>query len=242
MMAGVVGMAAGAMAGADILIVEDDRGINDLMRMALSHEGYACDQAFTGIEAVNLAAKKKYHLVLLDVNLPDIDGFSLYRHLENMPVIFVTARDEIHDRLKGFDCGAEDYIIKPFDLQELLARVKVALRSSAAAAAKNPEATEAVRFAHVTVDFTKRAAFTEGKPHSGRKPVKLGNQEWALLEALIRHKNRTLTREQLLRLAWGIDYEGDSRTVDVHIRRLRDKLGLEEQIVTVYKTGYRLEI
>lgn len=212
-----------------ILIVEDDRAINDLMKMTLSHDGYECNQAFTGIEAVNMAANRKYDLILLDVNLPDMDGFSIYKYFEDMPVIFVTARDEIDDRLRGFRCGAEDYIIKPFDLQELLARVKVAIR-------RNSKEDNTVCFAGINVDFQKQKIISEGKKTS------LSNQEWALLEALYIHKNQNLTREQLLQLAWDMDYEGDIRTVDVHIRRLREKLGLADHIVTVYKTGYRLEI
>lgn len=216
-----------------ILIIEDERAINDLIKMTLSHEGYICHQALTGIAAMNMAAKNKYDLILLDVNLPDIDGFSLYSHLGETPVIFVTARDEIDDRLKGFGCGAEDYIIKPFDLQELLARVKVALRRTYE---ENGLRSRTVRFADITVDFEKREVFAE------EKRVKLSNQEFALLEVLVDHKNQTLSREQLLQMAWDVDYEGELRTVDVHIRRVRDKLGLEDNIVTVYKTGYRLEI
>ena len=201
--------------------------------MTLSHEGYGCNQALTGIEAMNMAAKNEYDLILLDVNLPDINGFSLYGHLGDTPVIFVTARDEIDDRLKGFGCGAEDYIIKPFDLQELLARVKVALRRTRE---EDDLRSRIVRFAGITVDFGKKEAFVK------EKRVKLSNREFALLEVLVNHKNQTLSREQLLQMAWDVDYEGELRTVDVHIRRVRDKLGLEDNIVTVYKTGYRLEI
>lgn len=217
----------------NILIVEDEKAINDLIKMTLSHEGYICNQALTGIEAMNMAAKNEYDLILLDVNLPDINGFSLYSHLGDKPVIFVTARDEIDDRLKGFGCGAEDYIIKPFDLQELLARVKVALRRTHE---EDDLQRRTVRFADITVDFEKREVFAK------EKRVKLSNQEFTLLEVLVDHKNQTLSREQLLQMAWDVDYEGELRTVDVHIRRVRDKLGLEDNIVTVYKTGYRLEI
>lgn len=217
----------------NILIVEDEKAINDLIRMTLSHEGYICNQALTGIEAMNIAAKNEYDLILLDVNLPDINGFSLYNHLGDKPVIFVTARDEIDDRLKGFGCGAEDYIIKPFDLQELLARVKVALRRTHE---EDDLRRRTVRFADITVDFGKKEVFVK------ENRVKLSNREFALLEVLVNHKNQTLSREQLLQMAWDVDYEGELRTVDVHIRRVRDKLGLEDNIVTVYKTGYRLEI
>ena len=213
----------------DILIVEDDASINDLMKMTLSLEGYRCDQAFTGIEGINMAGKRKYDLILLDVNLPDLDGFSLYRHIDGISVIFVTARDEIEDRLRGFRCGAEDYIVKPFDLQELIARVNVALR-------RNSSHEEIVRFADLSIDLGRCEV------RLGKEKIKLSNQEFALLKTLIEHKNQTLSRRQLLDLAWDMDYEGELRTVDVHIRRLREKLRLDEQIVTVYKTGYRLEM
>ena len=212
-----------------ILIVEDDQSINDLIKMTLSHGGYQCTQAMTGIEAINLADKNNFDLVLLDVNLPDIDGFFVYPHLGESPVIFVTARDEIDDRLKGFCCGAEDYIVKPFDLKELLARVKVVLR-------RNQSTDASVRVGHLSIDTKRQAVF------AGEKKVDLTRQEYALLESLIKHKNQTLTREQLLQMAWGLDYEGELRTVDVHVRRLREKLDLQNEIVTVYKVGYRLEI
>lgn len=212
-----------------ILIVEDEIAINDLMKMTLTHAGYNCSQALTGIEAVNMTSKTKFDLVLLDVNLPDIDGFSVYKHLGDVPVIFVTARDEIDDRLKGFCCGAEDYIVKPFDLQELLARVKVVLR-------RQQKDESVVHFAHITIDFNRCEVCDHGTK------VELTNQEYALFVAFVSHKNQTLTREQLLTLAWGADYEGELRTVDVHVRRLREKLELQEQIVTVYKVGYRLEL
>jgi len=212
-----------------ILIVEDEAAINDLIKMTLSHEGYTCWQAFTGIEAINLVERTKFDLVLLDVNLPDLDGFSVYKHLGDVPVIFVTARDEIDDRLNGFCCGAEDYIVKPFDLQELLARVKVVLRRQS-----KDEAD--LRFGHITIDSNRCEVY------DGENKVQLTSQEYALLLAFVQHKNQTLTREQLLHLAWGVDYEGEMRTVDVHVRRLREKLSLQKEIVTVYKMGYRLEI
>lgn len=212
-----------------ILIVEDETAINNLIKMTLSHEGYSCSQALTAIEAMNMAGKTNYDLVLLDVNLPDLDGFSVYKHLGDIPVIFVTARDEIDDRLKGFCCGAEDYIVKPFDLQELLARVRVVLR-------RHQKENSVVCFDHIVIDMGRCEVEVDGTK------VELTNQEYALLSAFASHKNQTLTREQLLDLAWGINYEGELRTVDVHVRRLREKLGLEHQIVTVYKVGYRLEI
>ena len=214
----------------EILIIEDDVSINELIKMTLMNEGCSCMQAFCGVEAMNMTDMHRYDLVLLDVNLPDIDGFSLYGRLGNSPVIFITARDEISDKIRGFDCGAEDYIVKPFDLQELVKRVNVVLRRNLH---KNEEK---ICIGMTTVDFRRAEAETNGKT------VGLNRQELQLLKALVDHKEMTLTRRQLLDLAWDDDYCGDVRTVDVHIRRLRDKLDLGEHIVTVYKVGYRLEM
>ena len=182
---------------ATLLIVEDDKTINGLMVRALSVNGHQCLTAFTGSEALSAIKGQKADLVLLDINLPDMDGFWLAGQLGDVPVIYVTARSEIHDRVRGLDGGAEDYIVKPFHIQELISRVHVVLR----------------RY----------------------------QKEFELLKALIYNKNITLTREQLLDAAWGWDYEGEDRTVDVHIQRLRKKLSWEKHIKTIYKTGYRLE-
>lgn len=212
---------------ARLLIVEDEKAINELMVRTLSTTGHQCLAAFTGSEAISVAKKQKPDLVLLDINLPDMDGFHVMKHIEGIPVIYVTARNEIGDRVRGLDGGAEDYIVKPFHLQELISRVNVVLRRYK---------REAVFcLGQVTVDLQNCEASLKGRR------IALTRREFELLKTLILNKNITLTRQQLLNAAWGWEYEGEERTVDVHIQRLRKKLNWENEIKTIYKTGYRLE-
>ncbi len=218
---------------ADILIIEDDRKINELIRRTLSMTGHQGLTAFSGREALSVLERKSADLILLDIGLPDMDGFSLMRQLRaeyrDIPVICVTARDEVPDRVKGLKDGAEDYIVKPFAMEELLARIQVVLR----------------RFCKEQNSFCIRDVevnLAEGTATRGGKDAGLTNREFALLKILLLNKNIALSRERLLDLVWGMDYYGDDRTVDVHIRRLRQKLGLEEDIRTIFKYGYRLEM
>lgn len=214
---------------AKILIVEDDRDINELLVRCLSMNGHDCLAAYDGSGAISAAEKEKTDLILLDINLPDMDGFSVMKRLGDIPVIYVTARDEIKDRIRGLEQGAEDYIVKPFDFRELTARVGVVLRRF--------HKEEAVfRYKDVTVDLQKKRVWL------GEHEVDLTRQEYELLQTLIRHKNITLSRQQLLDAAWGWDYEGEMRTVDVHIQRLRKKLRMDECIKTIFRMGYRLEV
>ena len=212
---------------ATLLIVEDDKTINGLMVRALSVNGHQCLTAFTGSEALSAIKGQKADLVLLDINLPDMDGFWLAGQLGDVPVIYVTARSEIHDRVRGLDGGAEEYIVKPFHIQELISRVNVVLRRY--------QKENIFCLGDVEVDLQNCQAFQRGEE------ITLTKREFELLKALIYNKNITLTREQLLDAAWGWDYEGEDRTVDVHIQRLRKKLSWEKHIKTIYKTGYRLE-
>ncbi len=218
---------------ADILIIEDDKKINELIRRTLSMTGHQGLTAFSGREALLSLEQKRADLILLDIGLPDMDGFSLMRRLSedygDIPVICVTARDEVADRVKGLVGGAEDYIVKPFAMEELLARVQVVLRRF-----HKGQNIYVIRDVEVNL-----AAGTAAR---GGRAVELTNREFELLKILLINKNIALSRERLLDLAWGMDYYGDDRTVDVHIRRLRQKLGLEKDIKTVFKYGYRLEI
>lgn len=213
---------------ARLLIVEDDRTISELMARTLSVNGHHCLTAHKGSEAVSVMKKLTVDLVLLDINLPDMSGFQLIKQFENVPVIYVTARNDISDRVRGLDGGAEDYIVKPFHIQELISRVHVVLRRY--------QRESIVCLGQIMVDLVNYKAYRN------EQEIPLTKQEFELLKALIYNKNLTLTREQLLNAAWGWDYEGDERTVDVHIQRLRKKLDLENNIKTIYKTGYRLEI
>ena len=218
---------------ADILIIEDDKKINELIRRTLSMTGHQGLTAFSGREALLSLEQKRADLILLDIGLPDMDGFSLMRRLSedygDIRVICVTARDEVADRVKGLVGGAEDYIVKPFAMEELLARVQVVLRRF-----HKEQNIYVIRDVEVNL-----AAGTVAR---GGRAVELTNREFELLKILLINKNIALSRERLLDLAWGMDYYGDDRTVDVHIRRLRQKLGLEKDIKTVFKYGYRLEI
>ena len=213
---------------ASILIAEDAPAINSLMAANLRLVGHNCDQAYTGEQALAFSAKKTYDLVLLDVMLPGVDGFAVKAKLPpDQPVIFVTAKAALDDKLRGLGLGAEDYIVKPFEVLELLARVETVLRRTS----RNATVFE---FRDLVVDLNARQVRRAGRE------VALTPQEFALLESLVVNRNLALSREQLLALAWGYDYEGETRTVDVHIQRLRRKLGLEKEIQTVFKVGYRL--
>lgn len=218
---------------ADILIVEDDRRICELIRRTLTMTGHQGLPAFSGREALSVLEEKRIDLILLDIGLPDMDGFALMRQIarefEGIPVICVTARDEIPDRVKGLKGGAEDYIVKPFAMEELLARVQVVLR-------RFHKEQSVFRIRDVEVDLT------GGIVKRSEVSVDLTNREYELLKVLLLNRNIALSRERLLELAWGRDFYGDDRTVDVHIRRLRQKLGLEEDIKTIFRYGYRLEI
>lgn len=213
---------------ARILIVEDDRAISGLIVRTLTVNGHQCLTAFRGSEAVSVFEKQSVDLVLLDINLPDMDGFSVAKKLKEVPIIYVTARGEISDRIRGLDSGGEDYIVKPFHIQELVSRVNVVLRRY------NKE--DIFCLGRVKADLQ------SGKVFLDEEEIVLTKREFELLKMLILNKNITLTREQILNGAWEWDYDGDERTVDIHIQRLRKKLNWESYIKTIYKTGYRLEV
>ncbi|MBQ4059364.1 MAG: response regulator transcription factor [Lachnospiraceae bacterium] len=212
-----------------ILIVEDDKSINELMVRYLKITGHNCLTAFSGGEALSVIKQEKPDLILLDINLPDINGFEIIKLISGIPIIYVTARSAINDRVKGLDGGAEDYIVKPFDFQELIARVNVVLR-------RYGKEDHLRHLGETTIDLK------NFKVYKNNNELNVTKQEFELLHALITNKNVTMTRQQLLNAAWGWDYEGDERTVDVHIQRLRKKLNLDSYIKTIYKIGYRLEI
>lgn len=214
---------------AKILIVEDEKAINDLIRFNLELIGHECSQVFDGEAGLEMALGTTYDLIILDVMLPKYSGFEIMEQIKGTPVIFVTARSAAGDRIKGLRLGADDYITKPFDILELIERVKAVLRRTKAEAA-------CFEFDDIHIDFTSRTVTKSGVR------IDLKPKEFDLLAALVTNRNIALSREKLLRLVWDFDYEGDTRTVDVHIQRLRQKLGISERIKTVYKTGYRFEI
>ncbi len=214
-----------------ILIVDDEKPICDLIDINLSSAGYQCRSVQDGLEALDLIEKEEYDLILLDVMLPGADGYDIMEYIRplRIPVIFITAKHEVRDRVKGLKLGAEDYLVKPFDVVELMARVEVVLRRY--------HKTESILTAgDVTVDVEARKVTKAGVP------VFLTNKEYGLLVLFIRNKNIALFRENLYERVWGDEYLGDSRTLDLHVQRLRRKMGWEEKLVAVYKIGYRLEI
>lgn len=213
---------------AKILIVEDEKNINELIKRNLQLVGHKCIQCFDGHQALKELYNDKFDLILLDVMLPGISGFDLIAKLDDTPVIFVTAKGELEDKLKGLSLGAEDYIVKPFEMLELIARVGVVLRRS-------DKVEKIFVLKNTKVDLEKRTVSVDGEQ------VVLTPQEYNLLEILIANKNVAMSREKLLELAWGFDYEGETKTVDVHIQKLRKKLKWETEIKTIVKMGYRLE-
>ena len=217
---------------AKILIVEDEKSINDLILMNLSLVGHTCNQAFDGNEAFSALNECNPDLILLDVMIPYRDGFSLMQEkvFKEVPVIFLTAKDAVADKVKGLNLGADDYITKPFEAVELIARVDAVLRRT------QKFSKSKFIIGNVSVNILER------KVRVNNTEVELTNREFMLLEVLINNRNIALSRERLLDLVWGYDFEGDVRTVDVHITKLRKKLVLGKYIKTVYKLGYRLEI
>ena len=217
---------------AKILLVEDEKSINDLILMNLSLVGHTCNQAFDGNEAFSALNECNPDLILLDVMIPYRDGFSLMQEkvFKEVPVIFLTAKDAVADKVKGLNLGADDYITKPFEAVELIARVDAVLRRT------QKFSKSKFIIGNVSVNILER------KVRVNNTEVELTNREFMLLEVLINNRNIALSRERLLDLVWGYDFEGDVRTVDVHITKLRKKLGLGKYIKTVYKLGYRLEI
>ncbi len=214
---------------ATILIVEDEIPINNLIAKNLELTGHTPICAYDGATGRDILENAPPDLAILDVMLPELSGFDLINFAGDVPVIFVTAKNALDDRLTGLSLGADDYIVKPFAMQELLARVNTVLR-------RTRRDTALLCFDGLTVDMTRRQVIRDGEI------VGLTPKEFALLEALINHRNLALTREKLISLVWTFDYEGDTRTVDVHIQQLRQKLGLKDRIKTIYKVGYRLEL
>ena len=214
---------------ATILIVEDEKPINNLIRKNLEKVGHTCASVFDGETALETIAGQEFDLILLDIMLPKLDGFEVMRKIDFTPVIFLTARGTVEDRVKGLKLGADDYIVKPFDMLELTTRVEAVLR-------RTQKADNAFTLGDVKVDFPANQVFLKGAL------VGFTPQEFLLIEALIKNRNIALSRDKLLEIAWGYDYGGDTRTVDVHIHNIRKKLGWEDVIKTVFKLGYRLEV
>ena len=221
-----------------ILIVDDEAAIAMLVRRILTEAGYRCQAVTDSRAAANLLEKNRYDLVLLDVMMPHLDGYDLLAYLRptGTPCIFITAKDAVAERVRGLNSGADDYIVKPFDAKEVTARIKAVLRRSSA---KEEENKGVYDFDNLHLDMNRYELKVKGKV------VEAPPKELELLACLAGHPNRVYTRDQLLDEVWGFEYYGDSRTIDVHVKRLREKLeGASEQwsLKTVWGVGYKFEV
>ncbi len=219
-----------------LLLVEDDQTLRETLAYNLTREGYEVVQAGDGLAALDLARERKPDLVVLDIMLPGLDGLTVcrtLRHEQNVPIVLLTARTGEVDRIVGLDSGADDYVVKPFSLGELSARLRAVMRRG------RGEATAKLQSGDLSVDLLAHRAFRAGKSLS------LTPKEFDLLAELMRHKGAVLTRDLLLQRVWGYDFQGDTRTVDVHIRMLREKIEEDpanpRRIQTVRGIGYRFE-
>lgn len=213
-----------------ILVVEDDKAISDLISINLDMVGYKVYKASDGYSAKKLIEEKNLDLILLDVMIPKIDGFTLMSQIrnKNIPTIFVTAKESVVDRVTGLRLGADDYIVKPFEIIELIARIEAVLR-------RYDTSPQIFKFKNIEVFYDQRIVKQDGEL------IELTYKEFDLLMLFLQNKNIALSRNQILEKVWGFDYEGETRTVDIHVQRLRDKLNLKDDIKTVFKVGYRLE-
>lgn len=215
----------------NVLIVEDDEAIANLLYMDLSDEGYRCTCTYNGREAADLLEKNTdYDFILLDIMLPEIDGYELLEYIRPMeiPVIFLTARGAVEDRIRGLKLGADDYIVKPFQSGEVIARMEAVLR-------RYGKHRKNLTFADVEINLESRRAYQNGEE------VELTVKEFDLLVELIQNRNVAQYRDRLYEKVWNEPFLGDTRTLDTHIQRLRRKLGWDERIRTVFRIGYRLE-
>lgn len=230
-----------------ILLVDDEEQIRNIVKMYLSREGFTVKEAPNGREALDLIGGEQFDLMVLDIMMPEVDGLAVCREVRArsaVPIIMLTAREDEVDRVVGLEMGADDYVVKPFSPRELLARIKAVLRRTAGTAGRGqpvPGPLEAPRVNKlIDINPGARSVSIQGRP------VNLTAKEFDLLQFMARHPGRVYTREDLLQGIWGFDYFGDTRTVDTHINRLRDKLnkvpGCPEIIRTVWGVGYKFEV
>lgn len=219
-----------------ILVIEDELAIRELIRLNLEMAGYDVIEAEDGITGLNILRKVNPDLVLLDIMMPKMDGFTLLKSIktDQIPVICLTAKDSIQDKVKGLELGADDYLTKPFESLELLARIKAVLRRTLSEKETIAISEEVIEFKNIRLELNQHRVYQSGQE------MALTLKEFELLAYLIQHQGEVVTREILLSHIWGYEYEGNTRTVDMHIQRLRTKLSLDS-IKTIYKVGYRLE-
>jgi len=214
-----------------IFIVEDEKPISDLLRMSLTKAGYECTCAYDGLRAADILETERFDLILLDVMLPGADGFELMEYIKplEIPVIFITAKGKVEDKVKGLRMGADDYLVKPFEIIELLARVETVLR-------RYHKLDRMIEIAGLTIDTRSMVVRRDGEE------IQLTRKEYELLLLFARNPGTALYRDTIYERVWGGDYFGDSRTIDLHVQRVRKKVGWEDKLQSVYKVGYRLEV
>lgn len=226
------------MEGINLLIVDDEPGIRDLIKEYIYDDAFEVDEASDGIEALNMFKKKSYNLIILDVMMPKMDGWSVCREIRKtsrVPIIMLTARGEEYDKLFGFELGVDDYVVKPFSPKELLARMKAVLSRSMPDSSK--QQTNQIVLDELIINFDGRSVDLSGER------LNLTPKEYDLLKFFVENQNKVFTRDQLLNLVWGYDFMGDDRTVDTHVKMLRESLRqYRKWIVTVWGVGYKFEV
>ncbi|HHY42674.1 MAG TPA: response regulator transcription factor [Thermoanaerobacterales bacterium] len=228
------------MKGIRILVVDDEKRIVDLVRLYLEREGFIVDEAYDGETALDMISSKSYDLIILDLMLPVIDGWTVCKEIRkkyDTPVMMLTARGEEFDKVLGFELGADDYVVKPFSPRELTARVKALLRRTAAR--NNDEEAKILVFPELSIDPTARVVKVNDKE------ITLTPKEFDLLYFLAKNKDKVFNREKLLEEVWGYDFFGSLRTVDTHVKQLREKLGRSKAasyINTIWGVGYKFEV
>lgn len=211
-----------------ILIVEDDINIAKMIKTTIEMNNYKAYLVYEGIKALELINSNEYDLVLLDVMLPGLDGFEIIsKRTSKTPIIFITAKQDLTDKVRGLKMGAEDYIVKPFEAMELLARIEVVLR-------RYNKSQKILTYENIIINLEEHTCKEDGIE------CNLTPKEFELFIFFIKHTDVAITRKQLLSAVWGFDFEGESRTVDTHVQQLRKKLNLKDKLITIPKLGYRL--
>lgn len=222
-----------------ILIVDDEANIREVLKEYAEFEGHEVSEACDGMQAVEMAKNNDYDIIVMDVMMPKLDGFSAckeIRKLKSTPVLMLSARGEEYDKLFGFELGIDDYVVKPFSPKEVMARINAIIKRSSGSSASE-EAADTVRFEGLEINFTSRDVYIDGEKAS------LTPKEYDLLFYIVRNKNIALTRNRLLEEVWGYDFFGDDRTIDTHIKMLRNNLGpYRKFIVTLRGMGYKFEV
>ena len=220
-----------------LLIAEDEKGLNQVLVKRLEGEHYTVDACYDGEAALDYIRMTDYDAIILDIMMPKLDGMKVLKQLRGegikAPVLLLTARDGIQDRVSGLDCGADDYMVKPFEAKELIARIKAVMRRSGGQSEEKK-----VSFDNLVISLDNYSVLLDGKP------VEMPPKEIELLYFLASRPGKVFTREQLLEQVWGFDFFGDSRTVDVHVKRIREKLGERDewQLKTVWGVGYKFDV